>query len=140
LGLTAQILSPPDFIFWHMWFDRSLYWHNISDPELLYSHCYHFNFCPSVYPPHIFRKYIVDTSVLLKYSLANNVKYCASHKKHSLFFPFGGIQQIRGQEEVSRKSMLGHMTKGRYHVNIHNCPLEGGGGQNWSKFGPRSCW
>ena len=24
----AQILSP-GFIFWHMWFDRSLYWHNI---------------------------------------------------------------------------------------------------------------
>ena len=24
--------------------------------------------------------------------------------------------------------------------NVHNCPLKVGRGQNWVKFGPRSCW
>ena len=27
----------------------------------------------------------------------------------------------------------------RPNVNVHACPLEGGGSQNWLKFGPRSC-
>ena len=25
-------------------------------------------------------------------------------------------------------------------LNVNACPLKGGGGQNWVKFGPRSCW
>ena len=25
-------------------------------------------------------------------------------------------------------------------LNVHVCPLEGGVGQSWVKFGPRSCW
>ena len=32
-----------------------------------------------------------------------------------------------------------HVDKERGYVNVHACPLEGGGGQNWVKFGPRSC-
>ena len=46
------------------------------------------------------------------------------------------IQKLRGQEEgvgVSRKSMLGHVTKGRYHVKCPQMSHQGGGrGQNWS--------
>ena len=37
---------------------------------------------------------------------------------------------------VSRKSMLDHVSKGRYHINVHS---KGGGGQNWIKFSRRSC-
>ena len=39
----------------------------------------------------------------------------------------------RDEEGVSRKSMLGHVTKGRYHLklqNVNNCPLEGRGIKN----------
>ena len=32
------------------------------------------------------------------------------------------------------------LTKGRYCVNVHNCPLERWWGQNWVKFCPCSCW
>ena len=37
----------------------------------------------------------------------------------------------RGVLRVSRKSTGGH-------DSVHFCPLEGGGGLNWVKFGPRS--
>jgi hypothetical protein len=40
---------------------------------------------------------------------------------------------------VSRKSMLGHVTKGRYYVKCPQLSTRGGGGQNWVKIGPRSC-
>ena len=49
------------------------------------------------------------------------------------------VDKKRG-EGVSRKCLLGHVTKGRYLVK---CPQlssrGGGGGQNWVKFDPRSC-
>ena len=35
---------------------------------------------------------------------------------------------------------LGHMTKGRYHKKCPQLSTRGLGGQNWIKFGPRSCW
>ena len=41
------------------------------------------------------------------------------------------IQKLRGQEEgvgVSRKSMLGHVTKGRYHVKYPQLSTRGGEG------------
>ena len=36
------------------------------------------------------------------------------------------VDKKRG-EGVGRKSELDHVTKGRYHVKFHNCPLEGEG-------------
>ena len=39
---------------------------------------------------------------------------------------------------VSRKSTLDHVSKGRYHINVHS-KWGAGGGQNWVKFGRRSC-
>ena len=38
-------------------------------------------------------------------------------------------------EGVSRKSMIGHVTKGRYHVKCpHNCPFEWTRGTKWVKM------
>ena len=45
----------------------------------------------------------------------------------------GVIQELCGQEEgegASRKSMLGHVTKGRYHVKFPQLSTR------WAKFGP----
>jgi hypothetical protein len=47
-----------------------------------------------------------------------------------------------GGDGVSKKSMLGHLTKGRYHVKYPQLSTRGGGGQgdqNLVRFGPRSC-
>jgi hypothetical protein len=58
----------------------------------------------------------------------------------------GVIQSLRGQEvdkgvTVTRKFMLGQMTKVRYlsrkmSTIVHSMRV---GGKNWVKFGPRSC-
>ena len=67
--------------------------------------------------------------------------------KPSCLLPIGGhsitIWTRRGGgrgDWISSKSMLGHVTKSRCHLKLPNCPFEGGGGQNWVKFGPCSCW
>ena len=46
------------------------------------------------------------------------------------------------EEGVSRKSTLGHVTKDRDHEKCQRLSARGGErveGQNWVKFGPRSC-
>ena len=55
----------------------------------------------------------------------------------------------REDDRVSRKSTLGHVTKGRNHVNcpqllyvrveVFDVHSRRGGGQNWVEIGPRSC-
>ena len=40
---------------------------------------------------------------------------------------------------VSRKSSLGHVTKGRYHEKCPQLSTRGERGQNWVKFGPSIC-
>ena len=35
---------------------------------------------------------------------------------------------------------IGHVTKGRYYIKYPQLSTRGGGGQNWVKFGPHSCW
>ena len=48
------------------------------------------------------------------------------------------VDKKRG-EGVSRKSTLGHVTKGRYHVNCPQLSTQGERGQNSVKFGLHSC-
>ena len=44
---------------------------------------------------------------------------------------------LGGRVESPRAGSL--VTKGYSFENVHLCPLEGDGGQNWVEFGPRSC-
>ena len=75
-------------------------------------------------------------SYLLRYFNHSIVHLFFSSVKRS----FNNYVDRKRGEGVSKKSTLGHVTKGRYHVKFNNCPLEGGGRQICTIFDPRSCW
>ena len=45
-----------------------------------------------------------------------------------------------GKGSVESPHFVTWQRVGRYHVKFNNCPLEGGGRQNCTIFGPRSWW
>ena len=53
---------------------------------------------------------------------------------------FNNYVDKKRREGVSKKSTLGHVTKARYHVKCPQLSTRGGGGRNWLKLCPRSCW
>ena len=72
-------------------------------------------------------------------------KLCFIHSKlyYNIFdYNRGSLNNYLDKKKVggvSRKSMIGHVTKGRYHVKCPQLSTQGGrGGQSWVKNGPRS--
>ena len=48
------------------------------------------------------------------------------------------VGKKRGKGSVESSHMVTRQRVGILQI-VHNCPVEEGGGQNWVKFGPRSC-